>query len=60
MTAPVIANPCPVAAMLIDPTTGVAYRPGFGDTPSAVPIANALAPLATVLIDPVSGQPYAT
>ena len=60
MTAPVIANPCPVAATLIDPTTGVPYRPGFADTPSVLPIANGLAPLATILIDPVSGQPYAT
>jgi hypothetical protein len=59
MTAPVIPNACPVAAMLIDPMTGVPYKAGGAGAPSVLPVANLNAPLAAALIDPVSGLPYA-
>jgi hypothetical protein len=57
MTAPVIPNQAAVAAILIDPTNGIPYRPGQADTPSVLPIPNQAA-LACSLIDPITGLPY--
>lgn len=58
MTAPVIPNiGVPIAAILIDPVTGSPYQVGHANTPSILPIPNAVA-LGTTLIDPSSGLPY--
>jgi hypothetical protein len=57
--APQVANlQSPKCAILINPTTGLAYKSGFADASSILPMPNFNSPLSAVLVD-TTGTPYA-